>query len=60
MANNVEISKALCRLFIKIVEQEKIKAIKADDYGAVFIASILEGIFKETELSFLKHGDVVL
>ena len=49
--NNNEVGKALCRLFVEIAKREKGKAIKMDDYATAFIAAILEGIFKEAELS---------
>jgi hypothetical protein len=49
--NDNEVGKALCRLFTEIAKREKDKAVKADDYAAAFIAAMLEGVFKDAELS---------
>jgi len=54
MNNYNEVSKALCMLFLEVSKIEKKKALKADDYATAFIAAIIEGIFKEANLSFNK------
>ena len=48
---NRELNKAVCRLFREIAEREKKKAISSDDYRTAFVATILEGILREAELS---------
>ena len=48
---NRELIKAVCRFFREIAEREKKKAISSDDYGTAFVATILEGILKEVDLS---------
>ena len=46
-----ELNEAVCKVFIEIAEREKKKAISSDDYGTAFVATILEGILKEVDLS---------
>ena len=48
---NTEIIKAVYRLFREIAEREKKRAINSDDYATALIATILQGIFREAELS---------
>jgi len=49
---NREIIKDVFKLFREIAEREKKKAINSDDYATALIATILQGIFKEAELSY--------
>jgi len=46
-----EVAKNLYLLFEEIAKREKKKAIEADDYGTAFVATILEGLFKEALLT---------
>lgn len=48
---NTEIIKAVYRLFREIAEREKKRAINSGDYALALIATILQGIFREAELS---------
>jgi len=49
--SNEEIVVAVYRTLALIAEREKLKAIHEDDYGSVFFIGILEGIFREAEIS---------
>lgn len=49
---NRELSEAVCRLFREIVEREKKKAIRLDDYATAFVCAILEGILREALMHF--------
>ena len=44
---NRELNEAVCKVFIKIAEREKKKAISLNDYATAFVCAILEGILRE-------------
>ena len=54
MSNGEEIAAAVYKTLALIAEREKLKAIHEDDYGSAFCISILEGIFREAEVSVKK------
>ena len=51
MSDGEEIAAAVYRTLALIAEREKLKAIHEDDYGSAFFIGILEGIFREAEVS---------
>ena len=51
---NEKIVDTVYRTLALIAEREKLKAIHEDDYGNAFCISILEGIFREAEVSVKK------
>lgn len=46
-----EVAKALLRLLAEIANKERRKAVESEEYLEAFIASVLEGYFKEAEKS---------
>jgi len=46
-----EVGKAICRLLAEIAKKEGKKAVKNEEYFDAFIASVLEGYFREAEKS---------
>lgn len=51
MSNGEEIEVAIYRTLALIAEREKLKAIQKDEYGKAFFIGMLEGIFKDAEIS---------
>lgn len=51
MTNEDEVAKALLRLLAEIANKERRKAVESEEYFKAFIASVLEGYFKEAEKS---------
>lgn len=51
MSNGEKITAAIYRTLALIAEREKLKAIQQNEYGSAFFIGILEGIFREAEIS---------
>lgn len=49
MTGGDEIGRTFYRFLAQIAEREKAKAIQKDDYSTAFVATILEGLFREAE-----------
>jgi hypothetical protein len=50
--NSNKVGRALCNILAEIAKQEKLKAVRIDDYGTALVAALVEGVFKEAERSF--------
>jgi hypothetical protein len=49
--DNKELLKAIFRLFTDVAAREKKKAVNSGDYATAFIATIVEGVAKDAELT---------
>lgn len=46
-----ELMRILRELVAEIAEKEKVKAVASGDYGAAFVAALIEGWFREPKAS---------